>query len=398
MGFAPNYAFLMSGRFVAGVAVGSAALIASVYTAEVAPTSSRGCLSTFPEVFVNFGILLGYISNFAFSKLPIHLGWRFMLGIGLIPSVFLAAIVILIMSESPRWLVMQGRINEAKQVLIRTSDSIEESLQRLAEIKNIVGIPASCDNNVVQIPKQSTHGSGVWKELFLHPTPAVLHILITATGISFFVEATRMDAVVSYSPRIFEKAGISSSDNKLLTMMGVGLTKTLFVLIATVLFDKIGRQPLILTSIAGKTISLIVLGVGMTIIEKSHEQVTWAVGLCIPMVLFDVALYSIGMGPMCYVILEIFPLKLRTQGLSVGTITNRIMGAIVTMTFLSLYRAISIGGEFFLYAGIAAVGWVFFYVVFPEKRGLELEDVEGLFGNLLCKFSNKEDDTNDVGN
>lgn len=164
--------------------------------------------------------------------------------------------------------------------------------------------------------------------------------------------------------------------------MGVGLTKTLFVLIATVLFDKIGRRPLILTSIAGKTISLIVLGVGMTIIEKSHEQVTWAVGLCIAMVLSDVAFYSIGMGPMCYVISEIFPLKLRAQGVSVGMITNRIMGAIVTMTFLSLYRAISIGGAFFLYAGIAAVGWVFFYVVFPETRGLKLEDVEGLL--VIC--------------
>ncbi|XP_022135939.1 putative polyol transporter 1 [Momordica charantia] len=182
MGLAPNYAFLMFGRFVAGIGVGYAALIASVYTAEVSPTSSRGCLTSFPEVFVNFGILLRYVSNYAFSKLPIHLGWRFMLGIGLIPSVFLAAVVILIMPESPRWLVMQGRFT-----------------------------------------------SGV-----------------------------------------------------------------------------------------------------------------------------------------------------------------------VTMTFLSLYRAITIGGVFFLYAGIATVGWVFFYVVFPETRGRNLENVEGLFGNFLWKFSVKKDEEKDA--
>ncbi|KAL0561251.1 hypothetical protein IC582_001673 [Cucumis melo] len=395
-GFAPNYHFLMFGRFVTGVAVGSASLIASVYTAELAPTSSRGCLYTFPEVFVNVGILIGYVSNFAFSKLPTSLGWRFMLGLGIIPSMFLGIVVILIMPESPRWLVIQGRINEAKQVLIRTSDSIEESLQRLADIKTVVGIPTSYDDDVVQVPKQSTHGSGVWKELFLHPTPAVLHILTTAVGVNFFVEATGMNVVVSYSPRIFEKAGISSSDHKLLTTMGVGITKTVFVLIATVLFDRIGRRPLLLTSIAGKTISLIVLGVGMTIIEKSEEKNTWVVALCVAMVLTDVSFYSIGMGPMCYVISEIFPLKLRSQGVSVAMITNRIMDSIVGMTFLSLYTAITIGGAFFLYGAFGVVGFIFFYVVLPETRGMELEELEGLFGKFLWKFSNNNH--NDINN
>ncbi|XP_023553927.1 polyol transporter 5-like [Cucurbita pepo subsp. pepo] len=390
MGFAPNYAFLMFGRFFAGAGMGFAPLIASVYTVEVSPASSRGCFSTFPEVFVNFGILLGYISNYAFSKLPVHLGWRFMLGIGLIPSVFLAAVAILIMPESPRWLILQGRVGEAKKVLIRTSDSIEESLQRLADIKKVVGIPASCENDVVQIPKQSSHGNGVWKELFLHPTAAVRHIMITVVGLHFFLESTGMDAVVLYSPRIFEKAGISSSDHKLLATAAVGLTKTLSVLIATFLFDRIGRRPLILTSVAGKTISLIILGTTLTIIEQSDEQMTWTVGLCIAMVLSDVAFYSIGMGPMCYVSSEFFPLKLRARGVSVGLIMNRLSGAVVTMTFLSLYRAITIGGAFFLYAGIALVGWAFFYVVFPETRGMDLENVEGLFGNLLWKFSDRE--------
>ncbi|XP_022931636.1 putative polyol transporter 2 [Cucurbita moschata] len=387
MGFAPNYAFLMSGRFFAGVGIGFGCLIAPVFIAEVSPTSSRGCLSTFPEIFANVGILLGYISNFAFSGYPTHLGWRFMLGIGIVPSVFLAAAVVLVIPESPRWLILQGRIGEAKQVLIRTSDSIEESLQRLADLKTIVGIPERCEDDIVQVPKHRSHGSSVWKELFLCPTPAIRHILITAVGVYFFAEATGMGAVVLYSPKIFEKAGILSSDHKLLATVGVGLVKTVFVLIATVLLDRVGRRPLILTSIGGQVISLIALGAGLTVIEKSDEQVTWAAGLCIAMVLFDVAFFSIGLGPMCYVSSEFFPLKLRAQGTSVGFITNSTMGAIVAMTFLSLYSTISIGGAFFFYAGIATVGWVFVYVVFPETRGLDLEDVEGLFGNLMWKFS-----------
>ncbi|KAK4733903.1 hypothetical protein R3W88_008164 [Solanum pinnatisectum] len=116
MGFAPNYWFLMFGRFVAGIGVGYALMIAPVYTAEVAPASCRGFFTSFPEVFINGGVLLCYISNYAFSKLPTKLGWQFMLGIGVIPSVLLG-IGVLAMPESPRWLVMQGRLGDAKRVL-----------------------------------------------------------------------------------------------------------------------------------------------------------------------------------------------------------------------------------------------------------------------------------------
>ncbi|TYK22674.1 polyol transporter 5-like [Cucumis melo var. makuwa] len=390
MGFAPNYAFLMFGRFFAGAGIGCAPLAASVYTAEISPASSRGSLSTLQEVLINLGILLGYVSNYAFSKLPIHLGWRFMLGIGLVPSLFLAVLVILVMPESPRWLIMQGRVGEAKQVLIKTSDSIEESLHRLADIKSAVGIPPTCENDIVHVPKLSIHGSSIWKELFLHPTPAVRHIIITVVGLHFFLEATGTDAVLLYSPRIFEKAGITSPDQKLVATVGVGLTKTLFVLMATVLLDRIGRRPLVLTSIAGQTISLMVLGTGLTIMEKSEERMRWAVGMCIATVLSDVAFYSIGMGPMAFVSSEFFSLKLRAQGMSVGVMVNRLVGAIVTMTFLSLSSAITIGGAFFLYAGIALLALVFFYVVLPETYGMNLENVEGVFGNLTWIFSANE--------
>ncbi|KAI7742129.1 hypothetical protein M8C21_003533, partial [Ambrosia artemisiifolia] len=171
MGFATNYAFLMVGRFVAGVGVGYALMIAPVYTAEVSPASARGFLTSFPEVFINAGILLGYVSNYGFSKLPLHLGWRFMLGVGAIPSIFLA-LGVLGMPESPRWLVMQGRLGDAKRVLDKTSDSLEESKLRLADIKEAAGIPEDCDEDIVQVSKQS-HGEGIWKELLIHPTPTV---------------------------------------------------------------------------------------------------------------------------------------------------------------------------------------------------------------------------------
>ncbi|THG00727.1 polyol transporter 5-like [Camellia sinensis] len=126
MGFATNYAFLMVGRFVAGIGAGYAIMIAPVYTAELSPANCRGFLGSFPEFFGNAGVLLGYVSNYAFSKLPLQLGWRFMLGVGVIPSMFLA-LGVLAMPESPRWLVLQGRLGDAKRVLDKTSNSKEEA-------------------------------------------------------------------------------------------------------------------------------------------------------------------------------------------------------------------------------------------------------------------------------
>ncbi|PON84909.1 Sugar/inositol transporter [Trema orientale] len=381
MGFATNYSFLMFGRFVAGVGVGYALMIAPVYTAEVSPASSRGFLTSFPEVFINAGILLGYVSNYAFSKLPVHLGWRFMLGVGAIPSVLLA-VGVLAMPESPRWLVMQGRLGDAKRVLDKTSDSPEEAQLRLADIKEAAGIPEHCTDEVVHVSKRS-HGEGVWKELLVHPTPPVRHILICAIGIHFFQQASGIDAVVLYSPRIFEKAGITSKDQKLLATVAVGFVKTVFILVATFMLDRIGRRPLLLSSVAGMIFSLGTLGIALTVIDHSHEKLMWAVVLSLSMVLAYVAFFSIGMGPITWVYSsEIFPLKLRAQGASMGVAVNRVTSGVISMTFISLYKGITIGGSFFLFAAVAAVAWLFFYTMLPETQGRTLEDMEVLFGKF----------------
>ncbi|XP_059653834.1 polyol transporter 5-like [Cornus florida] len=382
MGFAPNYAFLMFGRFVAGLGVGYAILIAPVYTAEISPAASRGFLASFPEVFINAGILLGYVSNYAFSKLPTHLGWRLMLGIGAIPSVFLA-IGVLAMPESPRWLVMQGRLGDAKRVLDKTSDSKEEAQLRLNDIKEAAGIPQHWKDDVVTPPKLS-HGEAVWKDLLLHPTPAVRHILVAAIGVHFFQQSSGIDAVVLYSPRIFEKAGITNDTDKLLATMAVGFVKTMFILVATFFLDRTGRRPLLLTSVAGMIVSLMLLGVGLTIIDHSDGKITWAVALCMITVSSFVAFFSIGMGPITGVYTsEIFPLKLRAQGFSVGVGVNRVTSGVIAMTFISLYKAITIGGAFFLFAGIASVSWFFFFTFLPETQGRTLEEMETLFGDFF---------------
>lgn len=381
MGFSPNYSFLMFARFIAGVGIGYALMIAPVYTTEVSPPSCRGFLTSFPEVFINGGILLGYISNYGFSKLSLHLGWRLMLGVGALPSVILA-VGVLAMPESPRWLVMRGRLAEATDVLNKTSDSPEEAQLRLADIKAAAGIPESCNDDVVQVNKQS-HGEGVWKEFFLYPTPAVRHILIAALGIHFFQQASGIDAVVLYSPEIFKKAGLESDGEQLLATVAVGFAKTIFILVATFLLDRVGRRPLLLTSVAGMVLSLLTLGMSLTIIDHSRAVKKWAVGLSIATVMSYVATFSIGAGPIAWVYSsEIFPLRLRAQGASMGVVVNRVTSGVISMTFLSLSDKITIGGAFFLFGGIALCGWIFFYTMLPETQGKTLEEMEGSFGKF----------------
>nr|XP_027190079.1 polyol transporter 5-like isoform X2 [Cicer arietinum] len=392
MGFSPNFPFLMFARFIAGIGIGYALMIAPVYTAEVSPASSRGFLTSFPEVFINGGILLGYISNYGFSKLPLELGWRVMLGIGAIPSVILA-VGVLAMPESPRWLVMKGRLGDAIKVLNKTSDSEQEARLRLIEIKAAAGIPESCNDDVVSVNKTNEgEGTTVWKDLFLYPTPAVRHIVIAALGIHFFQQASGIDAVVLYSPTIFRKAGLESDTEQLLATVAVGLCKTVFILVATFLLDRVGRRPLLLSSVGGMVISLLTLAVSLTVVDHSHVRKMWAVGLSIVSVLSYVATFSIGAGPITWVYSsEIFPLRLRAQGASAGVVVNRVTSGIISMTFLSLSDKISIGGAFFLFGGIAACGWIFFYALLPETQGKTLEEMEGSFGKFGVKLSTKND-------
>uniref|UniRef100_A0ACD5TQJ8 Uncharacterized protein n=1 Tax=Avena sativa TaxID=4498 RepID=A0ACD5TQJ8_AVESA len=370
MGSAVTYATLMLGRLVAGIGVGYGVVIAPLYTAEISPPSARGFLTSFPEVFINLGILLGYVSSYAFARMPLHVGWRLMLGIGAAPSLMLA-LLLSGMPESPRWLVMKGRLADARAVLEKIADTPEEALERLADIKAAAGIDADGIDE-----KQ------VWRELVASPTPTVRRILITALGLHFFQQATGSDSVVLYSPRLFQSAGIAGDDQLLAATCAMGVTKTLVVLVSMFLLDRVGRRPLLLCSTAGVIISLLGLATGLTIVGQNPEdtRIPWAAGLCVASVLAYVSSFSVGLGPVAGVYTsEIFPLRVRALGFALGMACNRVVSGVMSMTFLSLSGAVTIGGTFFLYAGVAVIAWVFFFTCLPETRGRNLEDMASLF-------------------
>ncbi|XP_010026167.2 probable polyol transporter 6 [Eucalyptus grandis] len=388
MGYGPTYAILMTGRCTAGVGVGFALMIAPVYSAEISSATHRGFLSSLPEICISIGILLGYVSNYFFAKLTLKLGWRMMLGVAAIPSLALA-FGILKMPESPRWLILQGRLAEAKRVLLQVCNSEQEAETRFHDIKIAAGIDANCKEDVVKLPKK-TRGEDVWKELLLRPSPSVRWILLAAVGIHFFEHATGIEAVILYSPRIFKKAGVTSKKKLLLATVGVGLTKATFVITATFLLDRVGRRRLLQVSSVGIIVALTGLGFCLTVVEHAKEQLLWALVSSIVATYTYVAFFSIGIAPVTWVYSsEIFPLKLRAQGMGIGVAVNRLMNAIVSTTFLSMSEAMTIGGTFFMFAGMAVLALGFFYFLLPETKGKPLEEIEMLFTRKNSKAWNR---------
>ncbi|XP_059637052.1 probable polyol transporter 6 [Cornus florida] len=370
MGLAPSYPFLMAGRLIAGIGVGYSLMIAPLYSAEISPASSRGLLASLSEVFIVLGILLGYIFNYVLSGLPEHMNWRIMLGIAAIPAFFIG-ICVIFMPESPRWLVMKGRQDEAKKALGKVSSSPEEAQLRHDEILKDLEDASSR-------PK----GMRVWKEILWKPTPQVRRILVCALGINFFMQASGNDAVIYYTPEVFKSAGIHHKKQLVGITVIMGLTKTAFVLVSALFLDHYGRRLLLLIGTGGMIVALGGLGLGSKFLEN-HEaghKPQWAIVICVMCVCTFVSFFSIGLGPITWVYTsEIFPTRLRAQGNSLAISVNRLVSGTVAMTFLSISHAISFGGMFFILCGIMVVAFAFFYFVLPETKGKTLEEIGALF-------------------
>ena len=348
----PDVWTLICARFVLGISVGTASFVSPMYIGEMVPRSIRGGLVSFNQLMITSGILVAYIVDFALKGVTDN--WRWMLGLGAIPGIALA-VGMFLLPESPRWLVEQDRVDDARRVLqrARRADEVDDELEEIEEV--------------------ARSSSGV-RELL---GPRVRPMLIVGLGLAIFQQVVGINTVIYFAPTIFKFAGVSTS-SAIGDTVFVGVTNVVFTIVAVLLLDRVGRRVLLLAGTAGLTVALVGLGLFFQIAAvKSHAG--W---LALASLIFYIASFAVGLGPVFWLMIaEVFPLKIRGAAMSVCTVANWGFNFLVSFTFLQLVSTAGKGGAFFLYAGLGVLAVLFFAWKVPETRGRSLEEIETAFGS-----------------
>jgi len=363
MAMAMGFWCLFAGRVLQGVGVGFALVVAPIYTAELVPAKHRGMLVSLSDVSTNLGILLGYTAGLVF--LDTEGGWRWMFGVGAVPAVMLLMLIWLV-PESPRWLVGVGRDPSA-----------------LRALNLLYGDALAADHHYNQMASDHAESpqTSSWQQVLWHDDPVLRTMILRGLAIAFFSQAIGTEAVVYFAPDLVRAAGIKSDRMVLWAIMGVGMVKLVALGIASQLFDRIGRRPMLLTSAAGLLCGLLL----MAYAEWAHSSITAALaifGLCV-----YIASFSLGFSPLTYVICsELFPASVRARAMSLALFTTRIVAGIISSSFVSMRQELTPWGTWLFFTPIAAASFAFVWFCIPETKGHSLEQIADLFRN---KRSNK---------
>ena len=355
---------LLAGRLVTGVGVGFAFVIAPLYTSETAPSRYRGVLTSLTEFFIDCGILLGYVSNIALAD--VNNEWRWMIGLGAAPSVIIL-LSLLVMPESPRWLMMKGRVDDARRALAKVFPD-QEVDDTVDQIQSVIDIESK---NVVG-----------WSAIF-NPTKTLRLTLITGLGVSFFQQATGNDAVVYYTDRILMDAGINDQESRLYATAMIGVCKTVFVIVPMICADRLGRRFILLLGQSVMTVALM----GMTWAAANGNSVLAISSLCLCM-----ASFSMGIGPGTHIVgTEVFPLMVRGRVFSIALAINRLVSGIVAIAFPIVAAAISVSATFAIFTGVTFLSVIFIYYFVPETSGRTLEEIQVFFRELAGEDDDEQE-------
>jgi len=333
-------------RFVGGLGIGSAAVLSPLYIAEIAPARVRGALVSVNQLAIVTGILLAYFVNWIFAGAG-PANWRWMYGMGAVPSVVFF-LLLLGVPESPRWLVKNGREDEARTVLTR-ADSAAAAAAGIRDIKDTLALE-----------------EGSFREIF---RPAFRRPLLIAVVLAVFQQITGINAILYYAPRIFEGAGFER-----MSAIGqstiVGLVNMLFTVVAIVLADKVGRRPLLLVATAGMGVSLVLLG-------AAFKFPLLPASALLLIILLYIAFFASAMGPLVWVVMaEIFPIKVRGAAMGLATLILWLADFAVTLTFPVISDRFHPATAFWIYAAMCALDLVFMWFYLPETKGRSLEEIE----------------------
>lgn len=359
-------------RVLGGLAVGAASVLAPAYISEVAPAQYRGRLSSIQQIAIISGLFIAFLSNYLIAEAAegstrvLALGfeaWRWMFWIELIPAV-VYFFALLLIPESPRFLVASGRKAKALSVLERLMGRVEAE-EKCAAIEASLASDHHRPRLSDIVDKQ--HG--------------VRPIVWVGIGLAVFQQLVGINVVFYYGAVLWQSAGFSESDALLINVIS-GAVSIGACLVATFLIDRIGRKPLLMVGSIGMALTLGVMAVifGNALIQENGAlELSGASG---PTALVAANLYVIcfnmSWGPVMWVMLgEMFPNQIRGSGLAVSGLFQWVANFGITMSFPILLVVIGLGGAYGLYAVCALLSILFIAKCTHETKGRELEQMEG---------------------
>ncbi len=355
---APDTVVLVVGRLIVGLGVGVAAVAAPLYGSEMASAGRRGRLVSAYQLAITIGIFLAYLVNGILSHDP---AWRLMLGLSAVPGIFLALFAFAA-PESPRWLVKQGRRDEAASILARLLDKADSR----AELDEI-------DRSLRSDVQAS------WAEVF---APIYRKPLAVAIGLAVFQQITGINAIIYYANTIFAAAGFTSPEAQAAaTTWAIGATNVLSTLIAIAFIDRLGRVPLLLAGLVGMGASLATVGLAFHLFEgPGGDGVNYGAIMTVAALVVFIASFAFSLGPVVWTVInEIFPGRIRARGVALATAVNWGTAFIVSEFFLTVAQTLGRPVTFWLLAVFCLLGWVWIYRRVPETKGRSLEQIEQLW-------------------
>lgn len=357
-------------RFIGGLGVGIAAVIAPAYIAEVAPAHLRGRLGSLQQLAIAIGLFISFVSNYALSNIagsPNNelwgglLAWRWMLLVELFPAV-LYGIMALKLPESPRYLVTLGKDKEAADVLTKYVGE-SKPLEKVKEIRSSLG---NLDD-VVSVKN------------VLSPKTLFLPVVWVGIVIAFISQFTGINIILYYASSLWSAVGFSQS---LSFAVPIGTTTIGVIMTVVGMFtiDRVGRRKLLLTGSVGMAIFLWITGFIFLNAEQTENGLLLAQNLAW-MALISAHLFYIFFcftwGPAVWVVLgELFPNRIRTTGLGIATCANWIGNIIVTWTFPPMLESFGLAPTYMFYGVCCAMSFFVVKKFLPETANRELEDMQ----------------------
>lgn len=346
---APDAVSFMFFRFIGGLGVGASSVVAPMYISEIAPAKRRGQLVALYQFNIVLGILMAYLSNYLIGTAHLHETWRWMLGVEAIPALIYSLLIYKV-PKSPRWLIAKQKDFEgARAILSRTDpEGVDEAIKlAIEESKAIRG----------KINVSMLFHSKFKKISFM------------AFLMAFFNQMSGINAIIYFAPRIFESAGISTED-ALMSTIGIGAINLVATMLGLYLIDKIGRKKLMYIGSVGYILSL-------SLMAYSYFGGAVSNSLLPFFVFAFIASHAIGQGSVIWVFIsEIFPNELRAFGQSFGSFTHWILAALIANVFPLFANHFGAGNIFAFFALMMVLQllWVAFHM--PETKGRSLEEIQ----------------------